>query len=155
METLYFKNRVWDFKRMIGEYLDVDFKPIVEAHGLNLLQYRILCELYHSSLSVSQLSKCVGLAKTNTSTLCKKMEKQGYLKRHRALEDERIVTLKLEPLGYEMVQCVKLELQNKYGDYFKQISEEDIHDIQVGFEKLEKILKDISEIKKKNENTVF
>ena len=76
------------------------------------------------------------------------MEKQGYLKRHRDLKDERIVTLKLEPLGCEMVERIKLELQAKYGDYFKQISEEDIHDIQVGFAKLEKILKDISEIKK-------
>lgn len=114
METLYFKNRVWDFRRMIGEYLDMDFKPIVEAYGLNLLQYRILCELYHSSLSVGQLSKLVGLAKTNTSTLCKKMEKQGYLKRHRDLKDERIVTLKLEPLGCEMVERIKLELQAKY-----------------------------------------
>jgi DNA-binding MarR family transcriptional regulator len=149
METLYFKNRISDFRRIVGEYLDLDFKPIVEAHGLTLIQYRVLYELEKSSLSVGQISKIIGLAKTNTSTLCKKMEKEGYIKRRRDLKDERIVTLELLPVGREIVDSVKVELQTKYGEYFNSIPQEDIHDMRVGIQKIEKVLKDISELRTK------
>jgi DNA-binding MarR family transcriptional regulator len=149
METLYFKNRISDFRRIVGEYLDLDFKPIVEAHGLTLIQYRVLYELEKSSLSVGQISKIIGLAKTNTSTLCKKMEKEGYIKRRRDLKDERIVTLELLPVGREIVDSVKAELQTKYGEYFNSIPQEDIHDMRVGIQKIEKVLKDISELRTK------
>jgi DNA-binding MarR family transcriptional regulator len=149
METLYFKNRISDFRRIVGEYLDLDFKPIVEAYGLTLIQYRVLYELEKSSLSVGQISKIIGLAKTNTSTLCKKMEKEGYIKRRRDLKDERIVTLELLPAGREIVDSVKVELQTKYGEYFNSIPQEDIHDMRVGIQKIEKVLKDISELRTK------
>ncbi|KIR01241.1 putative transcriptional regulator, MarR family protein [Lachnospiraceae bacterium TWA4] len=140
METLSFKNKIWDFKKKVNEYFEEDFGPIVESHGLTILQYRILCEIEEldSNLTVGLLSKSVGLAKTNTSTLCKKMEKEGYIERKRTSSDERIVILKLQPKGHELVQCIKLELQKKYGDYIQSISEEDLKDIDLGLKKLEK-----------------
>lgn len=47
------------------------------------------------TMTISALSERAQMGQANTSTLCKKLERSGYLTRTRGEQDERIVTLAL------------------------------------------------------------
>lgn len=49
------------------------------------------------NLSLNRLAKVMDMNNGNVSTLCKKLEQQGYLTRERRADDERFITLENSP----------------------------------------------------------
>lgn len=78
--------------------------PLAEE-GLTTLQMLVLMEIYMGNAeSVGSLVRQMNIGQANASTLCKRMEQDGFIKRVRAPEDERVVRLALTEKGMNAVK---------------------------------------------------
>ena len=87
-------------------------EPVVQAEGLTPLQASVLLQLARKDAAVGDISEVTCMGQANASSLCKKLEKGGYLTRSRGAPDGRIVTLSLTPEGRETVQCIQTRLDH-------------------------------------------
>lgn len=101
MATRQEQNALWDAVDAIHRYYEELFRPVASAFSLTVGQLRVLHTLHRfGALTVGELAGAVGMARTNMSSLCKKLCKQGFLVRHRGKAgDERQVVLELTPEG--------------------------------------------------------
>lgn len=101
MATRKEQNELWDAVSIIHNYYEDLFRPVAAAFSLTTGQLRVLHTLHRfGSLTVGDLALAVGMARTNMSSLCKKLCKQGFLLRHRGKDgDERQVLVELTPEG--------------------------------------------------------
>lgn len=82
--------------------------PIVQAEGLTPLQTRVLFQLSRGDASLGDISEMTQMGQANASSLCKKLEKSGFLTRRRSCPDRRVVTLSLTPKGREAAARIML-----------------------------------------------
>ena len=76
-------------------------EPVVQAEGLTPLQARVLLQLCRQDATVGDISQITSMGQANASSLCKKLEQEGFLTRRRSCPDRRVVTLSLTPRGRE------------------------------------------------------
>jgi DNA-binding MarR family transcriptional regulator len=126
--------------------MDKVFTPILAQYGLTMMQARILTEIkdcgHHT---VGSLGSVIGIASGNTSSMCKKLEKAGFIKRIRDPEDERFVKLALTDFGEQTLQKIENTLDEKYGDFLRSNSEQ-FCAIAIGMSKLCSFIKEMSEL---------
>ncbi len=79
------------------------YKPLLNALNLTYPQYLVLLVLWQQdSVPVNTLGERLFLDSGTLTPLLKRLEKNGYLSRQRATEDERRVIVKLTKLGKEL-----------------------------------------------------
>lgn len=98
------------FERLKGK-MNRLVEPLAQAEGLTFLQGYVLVMLGQGEMSVGALSSRTNMGQANTSTLCKKLERAGYLVRTRSPRDERTVLLSLTERG--RVACEHLQMGMK------------------------------------------
>ena len=86
--------------------------PIVQAEGLTPLQARVLLHLCCRDAAVGDISEITGMGQANTSSLCKKLEREGFLTRRRSCSDRRVVTLSLTDKGRETMNRLQRRLDH-------------------------------------------
>ena len=86
--------------------------PIVQAEGLTPLQARVLLQLCRRDATVGDISEISGMGQANTSSLCKKLEREGFLTRRRSCSDRRVVTLSLTDKGRETMDRLQRRLDH-------------------------------------------
>lgn len=86
--------------------------PIVQAEGLTPLQARVLLHLWGRDSTVGDISGITGMGQANTSSLCKKLEREGFLTRRRSCPDRRVVTLSLTDKGRETMARLQRRLDH-------------------------------------------
>ena len=86
-------------------------EPLARQQGVNMAQMLLLCGI-HSGVIANVNSACrwLDMGQGNTSTLCKRLEEQGFLLRRRSHEDERVVQLSLTAKGRQTVLCINQQL---------------------------------------------
>jgi DNA-binding MarR family transcriptional regulator len=89
----------------------------------------------------------VGLTSGNASSMCKKLEKSGFLKRCRDPKDERFVDLSLTGQGAETIQKIEEALEKKYGQFLESRSEEEFEELIAGMKKLSAFIQEMSTLK--------
>lgn len=137
MEVLKFKNVLWDQMREIAENMDGAFKPVSEEFGLTMTQLRLLLEIRRGDgQTVGGLGKCTGIANTNVSSMCRKLEKEGYICRIRDQMDERIVHIALTEKGQDTLYRIDETMQARYASVLAATDPQDLHDIHEGLKKL-------------------
>lgn len=145
MKGIVFKNEIWDFLRTISESVANAFRPIVERHGLTVMQTRMLVEIkVGGPHTIGSLGGIVGLAGGNASSMCKKLEKAGFLKRIRNLEDERCVHLALTEVGENTIAQIENVIEQKYGAFLRNKGEEELKTIFIAMEKVSTFLREMS-----------
>ena len=87
-------------------------EPLVQAEGLTPVQVRVLLQLFCQDATVGDISEQTGMGQANTSSLCKKLEREGFLTRRRSCPDRRIVTLSLTPRGRESMVRIQKKLDH-------------------------------------------
>ncbi len=94
--------------------------PIPQVVGLTSLQAGVLFYLSIASqdVTVGDVSELTFVDPANASTLCKKLEREGYLTRTRHSADRRVVTLSLTEKGREATE----RLQILIGHYLELIA---------------------------------
>lgn len=126
MRSMVFENEIWDFLRTITEGMANAFRPIVEEYGLTLMQTRILVEIKDGAPhTIGSLGSIIGLSSGNASSMCKKLEAAGFLKRIRTPEDERFVKLALTRHGEDTIYRIEEDLERRYGVFLEYKGEEE------------------------------
>ena len=92
--------------------------PLVQAEGLAPVQVRVLLQLNCQDATVGDISEQTGMGQANTSSLCKKLEREGFLTRRRNCPDRRVVTLSLTPKGREAM----VRIQKKLDRYLELVN---------------------------------
>ena len=106
--------------------------PVVQSEGLTLLQACVLGHLYQQDAAVGDISGLAVIDQANASSLCKKMEQEGYLTRTRRASDRRVVILSLTPRGMETVERLQARL-NHYLDLLNALPTDAKEELIRGF----------------------
>ena len=141
LEIVELNNKIWDYLRSITFSLEYAFRPICERFDLTMMQVRILLEIKKSGLhTVGSLSKQMSMAGGNTSLICKRMEKEGFITRLRNRQDERVVHLKLSDKGEEIISRMYEELHNRYTEQLSGLDENEVNNLMNSLSRLDSIL---------------
>jgi len=154
MQSITFKNEMWDMLRLLSAGLDAVFKPVVEAVGLTMMQARILFEIWQKeNATVGSLGDIFGVNSGNCSTLCKKLEQAGLIDRMRSKEDERMVTLSLTARGKEKLEMIEKKLDEMYSHVLASQPQEKFDTIMAGMNALKEVLQELAEIMSQRSNS--
>lgn len=98
---LYILHLVKDINKQLNEQLARIYKP----YGLTAAQAMVLMYLYkNGKQNITDLSALLSTGKSNLSPICKRMEQNGYIKRIRDIEDQRILYIELTKYANEIMQ---------------------------------------------------
>ena len=119
----------------LQKYMDSIYQP----YGLTSVQVEVLLLLAaNGDQTVTELSEGLGVTKSNLSTLCKRMEKSGFVKRKRSKQDERVVVISMTDLARSSIQ--EFLEQKDQATSNMSLSEEDKKVILDGLHRLESYL---------------
>ncbi len=146
MEIESFKNLMWHYTRQINEHTNNVFNPIFATHGLTMLQARALMELKRvpEPHTIGNLAQNIYAAETNISTLCKKLENKGLVKRVRDQVDERVVNVVLTEKGMETVRELDDMLDQRIARHLEEEQDEVLEEIIKGFERFNRLMQRIA-----------
>ncbi len=83
------------------------YTPYLRPLGITYTQYIVFLVLWeHDDQTVSSLSRTLHLDSGTLTPLLKKMEAEGFVKRTRSAEDERVVRITLTEKGKKMEDAV-------------------------------------------------
>lgn len=125
--------------------------PIVQEQGLTPLQARVLLQLSHRDATVGDISEISGMGQANASSLCKKLEKSGFLTRQRSCPDRRVVTLSLTPKGREAITRILGKL-NRYVDLLNARPKEEREELIRGLRAIDQTLNYLNQQTKGDQN---
>ena len=86
--------------------------PVVQSEGITTLQSCVLAHLYRQDAAVGDISDLAVIDQANASSLCKKMEQEGFLTRTRQESDRRVVILSLTPMGRAAAERIQAKLNH-------------------------------------------
>lgn len=145
MKIDFLKKEIWDLMRTIQDSKDTVLCPIAKDYCITPLQLRILMEVnLRKDLSLNRLAKVMDMNNGNVSTICKKLEQQGYLTRERRADDERFITLKLSSEGTKIIQQIEQDIESKYCLMMEGVSEERLEKIAAGIRELKALIDEMN-----------
>ena len=114
---------------------------VVQAeHNMPMSHVQVLTMLGDlGAMSVSEISKRLGIAKPNITPLIDRLIADGYVERRRDARDRRVVNVVLLPAGEEKLQLIRETIVRQVMRWTSTIPEKD-------FFELERALKVISEV---------
>ena len=98
-------------------------------------------------MTVSTLSRRLGIAPDNLSPLCKKLESAGLVERNRSLLDERVVEISLSEAGKKRAREIHEQIDRRCSPAIEQLTSEEMENIIGSFRRLNELLVSI-----KNDN---
>ena len=116
-------------------------EPLTRAEGLTFLQFMVLSHIAddESNVNINCLCSMTGMGQANASTLCKRLEQEGLIKRERSREDERIVNLSLTDEGRAVLERIYTSFF-RYADVLERYPEQDMQAIINGLHGIDSLL---------------
>ncbi|WP_343209116.1 MarR family transcriptional regulator [Anaerolentibacter hominis] len=140
---------LWNAMHTFEERLNRIFKCIAGRYGLTIIQAEILALLYQQGIkTVGTLAEELSMTSGNTSTICKRLEREGYLERVRDREDERIVRLCLTEKGTQISSLLIQDMVHIKGQVVKRYSEQEIENMLLKLSDFMDFLADLAECPK-------
>ena len=119
--------RLWKLTIKINDCFEKVLKPMCKKYGLTMSQLKIIYFMHKfGAATVGSVAKVTGFAKTNTSAMCKKLHKHGYLSRKKSKKDERIVEIELTREGMTAAE----DVENAISEYEGLSSSEDLQSLE-------------------------
>lgn len=122
-------------------------EPLVSKEGISLIQAFILFRIKENKVcTIGDLCKDYAVNQGNISSLCKKMEINGLIKRNRSEQDERVVFVSLTEKGLSKIE----KIYNNFDElnvYLTDFSKEQFEIIINGMQEFNQLLKLISDNK--------
>lgn len=138
--------QIMDSLRKIGAQIERQIHPFCVQQGITALQLNVMMQLYFDDKphTISELARRTCMAGANNSALCKKMEKDGYVIRSRAPDDERVVLVSLTEQGKQVVDAFREMCEKEERVQGLGYTKEDMDVIGEGLSRLSALL-DIKE----------
>lgn len=141
MNISEFKYLLCDNSRKINDGMNAALNAWGAKYGLSALQLRILMEIHQKgALTVGCLASNVAIAGTNISTMCKKLESLGFLRRTREQSDERVVRIELTESGWQAIEEIEGFFAEKIQKAMSSDMKQSLEAIIYAMEKLNKML---------------
>ena len=95
------------------------YQPLLQSLGITYPQYLVLLVLWEEDrVTVGRLGERLQLDSGTLSPLLKRLEANGFVRRERSLDDERLVDVTLTPAGRRLerkAQCIPERLFSSTG----------------------------------------
>ena len=92
----------------ISSNVEKFMKSFLDMFGITVIQFKILSVISEKgNISIGELSNRTIMDAGNMSSMCKKLEKNGYLVRTRNLKDERVVEVSLTDKAKDMITKIR------------------------------------------------
>lgn len=146
MDLAGFKYQVCDISRKINEAMNTLLSKMGAPYGLSAMQVRILLEIEpEGAMTVGAIASEVMVAGANVSTMCKKLEQLGFIKRSRDELDERIVRIGLTELGMKAVRDIDQNFDEKILKALGKAPNEKYESVVLAIEVLDDLLSQVVE----------
>lgn len=137
MNVMELKAALYLFVREMDQGLDSLFVPILNHEGLTPIQAQLLFEVGRCGrMSVGEVARLSRDNSGNCSTLCKRMERNGFLVRERSRNDERRVELRLTPKGEETLERLHEKINDRCSPALACMKQQEMEDIMVCMDRL-------------------
>jgi DNA-binding MarR family transcriptional regulator len=141
MNSGEFKQKMWMLIHSTKKNFFKLIDPIIQKEGLTPLQAFILFSIKCSNITnVGSICRDLNINQGNVSTMCKKLEKAGFVRRSRTSDDERIVSVTLTEQGLGVLAKLDKEF-NLHSEKMSVIPDEKFDIIINGFEELDALIK--------------
>ena len=148
MDHVAFKEQIWEEVRGTANEVELLFSTFCDDRDITSSQSRILFMLsLEPKLTVSTLSRRLGIAPGNLSPLCKKLESAGLVERNRSLLDERVVENSLSEAGKKRAREIHEQIDKRCSPAIEQLTSEEMENIIGSIRRLNELLVSI-----KNDN---
>lgn len=110
-------------------------------HGIPLSHAQVLSMLSEtSSMSVSEISRRLGIAKPNITPLVDRLIANGLVDRVRDTSDRRVVNVVILPAGEEKLAAIKQSIAVQVREWSRNMSDEDFDELSAALSSITRIL---------------
>ncbi|HIY56863.1 MAG TPA: MarR family transcriptional regulator [Candidatus Tetragenococcus pullicola] len=136
---------IWQMMKTIHDAKKWVVSPFSKELGITPLQLQAMIEIQENGeLSLNQLAAKLDANSGNTSTMCKKMEINGFLVRQRREDDERFISLFLTEKGKAVLNDLDRRIEETYQPIFHNIPEDRLIQIYKGTQALKDVMLQIN-----------
>lgn len=123
----------------------IHLDTVQEEHGIPLSHVQVLTMLFRqNSMSVSEISRKLGIAKPNITPLVDRLIEQGYVERVRDTEDRRVVNVLILPQGREKLSAIHDSLTEQVSGWSREMTASDFEELANSLANIARILSDLS-----------
>ena len=118
---------------------------VVQAeHGIPLSHAQVLTMLSETnSMSVSEISRRLGIAKPNITPLVDRLRAADLVDRVRDTGDRRVVNVVIQPAGREKLADIQKSIGAQVREWSESMSEEDFNELARSLESITRILSNL------------
>ena len=146
MDHTVFKELIWEEVRGMANEMEALFSSFCDDREITSAQSRILFMLsLEPQMTVSSLSRRLGIAPGNLSPLCKKLEQAGLLERRRSVMDERVVELSLKEAGRIRAMEIRKQIEKRCSPAVEELTAEEMENIIRSIKRLNEMLLSIKQ----------
>ena len=128
-EQLLLKNQLCFPMYACGRKIVAAYTPYLKPLGITYTQYVVFMVLWEKeTVSVGQLGSILHLDAGTLTPLLKTLEKEGYVKRERSKEDERVTLISITQKGNEIKEKCK-DIPIELGKQESPLSEKDVKEL--------------------------
>ena len=114
---------------------------VQNEHGIPLSHAQVLTMLSETnSMSVSEISRRLGIAKPNITPLVDRLIAEDLVDRVRDTGDRRVVNVVIQPAGREKLVAIQKSIGDQVREWSSKMSEEDFHELAHALESISRIL---------------
>ena len=141
------RSGIWEMLSAMRAFNEKILEPYAQKQGLTFLQSRVLMGIKHGKITtVGGLAEHASLYQGNASTLCKRLEQQGFIRRERSTSDERVVNLLLTEKGLTATENITARMET-LDQFIEKNAKDDIKALRDGAKAFFKIVDMITENK--------
>ncbi|MBQ8589700.1 MAG: MarR family transcriptional regulator [Firmicutes bacterium] len=136
-----FKFTAQELMYSISYRMETCIRQFYEPFGLTTPQAMIILYIHRNGRGkVTEVANHLHMTNSNLSTICRRLERDGFLIRTRDLEDQRIVWLSLTEHCEQRIREIDQKIDSQYLNNLNGVSKEDGEVILAGLTKLNEIL---------------
>lgn len=114
-------SHVEELLRMICFKIRVQGRIVLRDYAITPAQFDLMQRTYFDGpQTMTRLSQTLGIAKSTTTGLVMRLERDGFLRRKQGKTDKRIAVVEITELGREVIEAVI----KKRVEYVKEVMEE-------------------------------
>lgn len=114
---------------------------IQSEHGIPLSHVQVLSMLNETgSMSVSEISRRLGIAKPNITPLVDRLIEVGLVDRIRDTVDRRVVNVVILPAGQEKLKAIRTTIAEQVQEWGQNVSADDFQDLSDALTTITRVL---------------